>query len=191
MNFANLIHQLAGEIKSTVRKYEKTRMKFIKAQSKHDFNIICYNNGLLPKYTEFKLHDASANLENFTVDFRRNLVNREIQNSLELRQKLSSELLTLNAEMENAIDPELLKQIKTVIEEYSIKEDIKIRNKMSKKLTKLYGRKMFLPEHTDSYINLSKYKLTQNEKYFLNLGINCHLKTNFYKQKKQLELELL
>ena len=174
-----------------VRKYESKSLKLIKTKCKHDFNKICINNGLFPKYTNIKLLDTTANEEDFAVNFRRNLVIREIQNCLSLFPVLSNEIQDIYTQMENNIEPDLLTEIIEVVRDNVNKQDIKIRNKMRKKLSNLYGSRIFQPEQTDCYINLSKYKLTTEEKDFLNLGLNCHIKSKVDKQRKKLELELL
>ena len=42
------------------------------------FNEICINEEMLPKYTYFKLHDPAAHKYNFTLEYRRDLVKRQI-----------------------------------------------------------------------------------------------------------------
>ena len=44
----------------------------------------------------------------------------------------------------------------------------------TKKLNSLYKGSILLLEN-NYYINLSNYKLTEHQKEFLNLGLNCHL----------------
>ena len=42
------------------------------------FNKICINEEMLPKYTYFKLHDPAAHKYNSTLEYRRDLVKRQI-----------------------------------------------------------------------------------------------------------------
>ena len=42
------------------------------------FNEICINEEMLPKYTYFKLHDPAAHKYNSTLEYRRDLVKRQI-----------------------------------------------------------------------------------------------------------------
>ena len=42
------------------------------------FNVICINEEMLLKYTYFKLHDLAAHKYNSTLEYRRNLVKRQI-----------------------------------------------------------------------------------------------------------------
>ena len=51
------------------------------------FNEICINEEMLPKYTYFKLHDPAAHKYNSTLEYRRDLVKRQITLCM-LKQKL-------------------------------------------------------------------------------------------------------
>ena len=42
------------------------------------FNEICINEEMLPKYTYFKLNDPAAHKYNSTLEYRRDLVKRQI-----------------------------------------------------------------------------------------------------------------
>ena len=46
-------------------------------------------------------------------------------------------------------------------------------------------------ENVDSFINLSDYQLTDDEKQLLNLGLNCHLQPKYDKLHKKVELEVM
>ena len=42
------------------------------------FNQICINEEMLPKYTNFKLHDPTAHKYNSSSEYRRDLMKRQI-----------------------------------------------------------------------------------------------------------------
>ena len=65
------------------------------------------------------------------------------------------------------------------------------RKIISNKLRNLYGSNIMLPENTDSFVNLSKYTPTEDERQFLNLGLNCHIMTKFNLNDKKVEMEIL
>ena len=46
-------------------------------------------------------------------------------------------------------------------------------------------------ENNDKFVNLYKYELNSREKYFLNLGLNCHQQNKIYHTKNKTEIELL
>ena len=52
------------------------------------FNEICINEEMLPKYTYFKLHDPAAHKYNSTLEYRRDLVKRQITLCNMLKKKL-------------------------------------------------------------------------------------------------------
>ena len=60
-----------------------------------------------------------------------------------------------------------------------------------KKLARLYGGHLAVPKPTDSYINISSKVLTEDEKCFLNLGINCHFYPKYSQIDKKVNISLL
>ncbi|XP_076047362.1 uncharacterized protein LOC143028892 [Oratosquilla oratoria] len=64
-------------------------------------------------------------------------------------------------------------------------------NKTTKKLNRLYGGPLLLPQRSEAYINLSDHTLTEAQKELLDLGLNCHLQPKFEKVDKAAEMELL
>ena len=42
------------------------------------FNEICINEEMLPEYTYFKLHDPAAHKYNSTLEYRHDLVKRQV-----------------------------------------------------------------------------------------------------------------
>ncbi|XP_076038315.1 uncharacterized protein LOC143023612 [Oratosquilla oratoria] len=50
---------------------------------------------------------------------------------------------------------------------------------------------MFIPKSTEGFINLSDYRLSDQQKEFLNLGLKCNYMPHFKKAEKIAELELL
>ena len=66
-----------------------------------------------------------------------------------------------------------------------------MRTRVQRKLAKLYGGNIVLPESQDCFINLSDYELNDDEKELLNLGLNCHYLPKQSRQRKKAELELL
>ena len=60
-------------------------------------------------------------------------------------------------------------------------------------LNSLYKGSILLPENNDYYIILFRYKLTEHQKEFVNLGLNCHLynKYNQFVKENKAEIEIL
>ena len=65
------------------------------------FNEICINEEMLPKYTYFKLHDPAAHKYNSTLEYRRDLVKRQIT-------LCKNNINTLNFDIPFVIDPPLV-----------------------------------------------------------------------------------
>ena len=66
-----------------------------------------------------------------------------------------------------------------------------VRERITKKLNKLYGGNIKLKCDGDAFLNLSSRTLNEDEKEFLNLGVNCHVAGKFQSCQKNTELELL
>ena len=60
------------------RKVEKTFKNAAKLRADINFLRFCFDNRLLPKFTNFKLYDVSASEENSTLEFKKSLLLREI-----------------------------------------------------------------------------------------------------------------
>ena len=78
-NLGDLIFALPVETKQEIRKLEKVFLKLNKTELSCAFNECCLRENILPKYTQIKLHDSAAKNEEFTDDFRRKLVERQLE----------------------------------------------------------------------------------------------------------------
>ena len=58
--------------------FERIQKKICRHKMSIMFNEICINEEMLPKYTYFKLHDPAAHKYNITLEYRRDLVKRQI-----------------------------------------------------------------------------------------------------------------
>ena len=61
-----------------MREFERIQKKICRHKMSTMFNEICINEEMLPKYTYFKLHDPAAHKYNSTLEYRRDLVKRQI-----------------------------------------------------------------------------------------------------------------
>ena len=66
-----------------------------------------------------------------------------------------------------------------------------VRQRVLRKLNRLYGGRVLLPNPSDCYINLSSVELTEAQKKYLNLGLNFHVQSKFVPYEKNVELEML
>lgn len=73
-----VLNFIDSSTKRTFRKLEEENRKIIKNEEHLNFNKICFKENLLPKYTDFKLHDATAREADFVVQCRMLLTERQI-----------------------------------------------------------------------------------------------------------------
>ena len=80
MSFTNLLLNLPRHLLELVRKLENTRKKICRAQWSTTFNQVCLQERLLPSYTKMRYHDPALAYNRDTIEFRKSLVEREIEN---------------------------------------------------------------------------------------------------------------
>ena len=69
--------------------------------------------------------------------------------------------------------------------------NIPIKLESPKKLSRIYGGDVKLPERKEGYVNLSSVQFTEAQQKLLNLGLNCHVQSKNNSIDKKAELELL
>ena len=182
---------LEENIKTKYRLLEKTSIRLITTRSHRDFNQTCYNNNLLPSYTDIRIHDEAARTESFFQDFRKNLVSHEMS-----KQEIKmSDLITTCDQLKNEIRGVVSKVkydaliifLERIVSARQLSLDITHNNK----LAKLYGSTMFMKKQPKSVINLSSFKLDEDIEDIFNLGMNCHLRTRYCNIRKKIEIEKL
>ena len=175
-----------------VRELEKVSLKLAKSDCCVLFNGICLSENILPNYTNINLHDDAAKREPFTLKYRRHLVQRELDVAKERRTKLEQELNERTVSLRDTMDENIFEEISSTINSNVQKLVTDTKLKMLKKLRTLYKNPIVLPDDSgDSFVNLSDYIPTANEKALLNLGLNCHIQNPVDKYKKKVELEIL
>ena len=189
--FGQFLSELHPSCKTLVRKKERILQKINRLENSIVFNNCCIQEGLLPKYTMFKLHDPAAKRDHNTTEFRKQLIQRQITTAKEEIQHLDMEKRTLENLLKNKLDIETLTTTENYLEKIIAKNNIQHRLKITKKLCNLYNGDILLPSTKDRYINLSDHELTNNQKELLNLGPNVHIQTTYDPLKKKAELEML
>ena len=192
MSFGNLLIQLTESDKRLIRDVERTRKKLVRCKYSRSFNLTCLTENVLPNYSNIKTHDPAVRDKQFTKDYRRKLVEHQLNAKTASCKRLQQELDRLNAQLSTRnIEPCLLTKIKEELDKIAEKTDHATNIRTTKKLSKLYGGHIMLPQSSDGYINLSSVDLTEEQKELLNLGLNCHIQTRFDEIEKQADLELL
>lgn len=191
-NFGQLIFGLPPGTKKLIRTIERTNRKLAKAHNSLVYNETCIKEDILPKYTNLKLHDPAAKETSFTKEYRKNLVVYQIECKRKVVQALKDELQKLHDELSACqIDDIKRQQIERELESSFDNAEHSNKIKIIKKLSKLYGGDITLPESKDGYINLSSIELTENQKQILNLSLNCHYQNKYDLLDKKAELEVL
>ena len=199
MSYGNLLHSIPEGLRSLYRKYESVSKKLIHTTWSIRFNTTCLEDDILPNYSRLRHHDQAVASTETTTKYRKYLVEREIacrqnkKHSLELEQKQllrDIESFECNQKFKNPIDSELSRILSNT--------DNVVKARILKKLNDLKNGNNVntdgntnIKTNVNSFVNLSDYDLTNNEKGFLNLGLNCHLQPKYQELHKKTELEIL
>ena len=139
-NLGELLFTLPDPIKHDVRRLEKCFLKLQKTELSCAFNRTCLTENILPKYTNIKLHDMAANREDFTKEFRRQLVERQLEAGKQELVKLREENEQRRTAIANKItDDTLRNNILQTINNNAEKVRQQTHKTMLKKLQKFVG----------------------------------------------------
>ena len=75
----DLLSKLNDNGKSIVRSIERVQKKLANIRNAVIFNETCLEQGLLPKYSNIRLHDPAIRQRQCTLDLRRNLVEKQLK----------------------------------------------------------------------------------------------------------------
>ena len=190
-SFGDLIYHLPAEEKSLIRRIEKILYKINAAESAVAFNFTCLNEGLLPKYTNLRLHDPTAANNAHTLAFRRRLTERQLNDK---EQELRALLQTHKDLLQQWTTTHTHHNRTAIQEALSHLQEADRRKKertILRKLSNLNGGKIRLPQKRQAYINLTNYVPDHDEEALLQLGLNCHYSSKPSERLKRLEVEVL
>ena len=189
MTYVEELNKLPGYWKKIIKKLENIQLKLTKAKWSTQFNYVCLQENLLPNYTRMRHHDPALASSRDTMNYRKSIVQRELrikrETALRIEREEVDQLTYINNSDINCGNA--LRELKIKMDNFNNV----LKAKTLKKLNQLYNGQIFLKEETNCYVNLSQYELTENEKEFLNLGINFHLQPKYDRLTKKTELELL
>ena len=145
------------QLKFYFRNIEKKSIKLEKVKSHRSFNETCLINGLLPNYTNIRLHDDAARGEAFVNEFRANLVKRQIEQQSSVINTLTEEVLRAKNDFQQLVNSDLRLGAFTLLLE-RICAGVRARTTavQNRKLCKLYGGPILPKQHRDSVVNLSR-----------------------------------
>ena len=190
--FGEVLFQLESETRNLVRRIEQNQKKITNAQYAVVFDKTCIQEGLLPNFTNIRLHDPAVRKRRFTLDFRRKLIDEQVK----VKEKKLLELSNISRDLEFQYKNSPVTTVLRSRVDYHLKANMTyydkvVKERVLKKLNHLYGGRVLLPNPSDCYINLSSVQLTETQKQYLNLGVNFHIQSRFLPYEKNVELELL
>ena len=188
--FGYLLSSITNDERTVVRQIEKTLYKINSAKSALIFNYTCIKEGLLPGYTRLRLHDPDAAADNHTITFRRRLLERQHKEKEDEVKDAKQKLTDLHQQWQDLQDGDRA-DIHRALDRLQEADYKKKELTILRKLNRLNGGKLRLPQQRQSYINLTEYTPTQDEEALLQLGLNCHYAHKPSDRTKRLEIEVL
>lgn len=179
------------EIKHHFRNIERTAIRLITNKCHLSFNQCCIINKLLPTYTNIKLHDNAARMENVTEEFRLKLVERQIEEKKRIISESESKLKSLLNDLQKIFPKIRFEAFVMFLKRITENTEATMTSKHNKKLAKLYGSPILMKEERNSYLNLSSTEVNEELSEIFDLGMNFHLKTKYDQLTKKIETEKL
>ena len=152
--FGSLLFCLPPQEKSIARKLEKLLYKLNAAETAVIFNRICLQEGLLPKYTQLRLHDPDAARDGHTRAFRRRLAVRQLESKKDIVRRLKKEVADLRQQWTTTQEEDRA-AIHLALKELVAKDYSKREKTTLNKLNRLNGGKLRAPKHKQRYLNLT------------------------------------
>ena len=192
MNIGSTLFKHSIDNRSNIRKYEAICKKLINSQCAVVFNEACISNNLLPTHSNIRLPNEAVQRKGFTLKFRRDLLKNETLKKKTIVKKLKRER-TFQETKYNALDIEtdLLEETDEALQASLDNHQRIARKRIQKKLCRLYGGWVPLPQPSDAFVNLSRHQLTPDQRDVLNLGLNYKYSPKFRSVTKKAELENL
>jgi len=191
--FGQLLGALTIPKREQCRHIEKIQQKLNNAEIAYAFNLVCLKENMLPGYINIKLHDEEARNSDTALKFRKELVERQIQEKQRLiRQLKDQERDLLSKWNDDDTDENVRKAINTELNRLKQQHRQGVEARNIKKLSRIYGGNIKLPKPKEDFINLApNLALTPDQEKLLNMGLNCHYMSKPRPHRKRVELECL
>ena len=176
MNIGNLLYPLPENIKGLIRKIEKEIYKLNGLETAVIFNQICLKEGLLPNYTNIRLHDPAARRESTTIAFRRSLVDRQLREKKEEKSRCYDRLQQLRQEWQTQGDHPNRQDIRNALQTLGDRDYARRERTILNKLVRYNGGNIKVPQReSNAYVNLTNYTPTGAFSYiYLYFQSFCH-----------------
>ena len=191
--YSKVVLRFLDNVEKSIFRRMETISKKIKSTELHqEFNEICLNENLHPKYTNFKTHDATARTENFVLSCRTKLVQRQVTQQKKNLELMNQELCEHRRQLKVQIDNDFkYEALELFLERIITAHTDTIAQKHDKKLFHLYGGNIFRKQPRSSCVNLSNAVISDNISEIFSLGMNCHLKSKYDQNVAKIEIEKL
>ena len=200
MSYANLLHSIPEELRKLYREYENISKKIINTKWSITFNSMCLKENLQPNHSRIKHHDPAKRRTAATRQYESYLVEQENKEKARTMKSFEEQKTELLEKIESyKCNVELKKPVFSELCEILKNSDNVAKTRIMKKLNNLYHgsynidpvKSICVKNSTDSFINLSSHVLSNEEREFLNLGLNCHVQPKYSKVDKQANIEIL
>ena len=180
------------QVKRSYRELEKISIKLIKIKCHLKFNETCIINNLLPCYSNIRIHDDAARSESFVLEFRRNLILRQIEEQKKQITELIEELKVCKPQFSSLVNSPLrFSAFMFFLQRACNKVQSEVSDSQNRKLVNLYGDSILQKQTKDSAINLSSREIPLPVLEVMSLGMNCHIKQKADENKKKVAIEKL
>ena len=183
---------LRKKVKKIIRIIEKSLYKINAAELAIIFNNTCIKKGILPKYTNLRLHDLTARETPATAEFRRTLIWRRLEEKQQELLRLREEHVTLRARWAALQDLDERKDIEATLERLTEDDYNRKAATSQRKLVRCNGGLLRISRRKEpTHINLTDYHSSPDEEELLQLGLNCHVIEKPSTLDKMIEIESL
>ena len=191
-NLGNLLYKLQKNSRKLYRTFEQKNKQRINSSWSYKFNYTCLKENIWPKYTTIRHHDPGLKQDPNTNRYRKYLIERELEKCSATITSLTSEIDQLRTDINGLqIPTELKTPVETEITNILQNHELVTETRIIKKLNWLYKGNLKFKMDSDSFINLSDYTPTKEQKQFLNMGLNYHIQPKYNKLEKSTHLEIL
>ena len=143
-------------------------------------------------YTNIRTHDEAARTENITLEFRKNLVLRQIEEQTGKIHELTNKLSKLKADLPTAVNSTIkIDAFFLFLDRIITSKKLSLIAKHNRKLTDLYGGPICMKVEKQRFLNLSDVNISPELAAIFDLGMNCHLRQKYDTLVKKIQIEKL
>ena len=147
-----VLRLLNQDQKLQFRKLEAITKKFSKLEDDIKYLNFCFDNQLLPKFTDFRLYDVSALNDDATIEFKKYLLLREIKKKEDQQKQCSIQSMKNVLLLKTLVKPRYFYACLIFLKRTLLKYTADVMSVHLNKLGSLFGCDVFLSEKEDRVI---------------------------------------